>query len=210
MFKYLKICFYLILAVLIVFMISTVQAQLEMKTSTPFEKRLEPLNTPDETNQIKSNPPNQNKAIDTVYIDKETQTKSYIYKPKDAFKLVVTKDEVPNILPDKGVYGVISLRITPDYMSTSRVIYARSPYKFDRLNWAIKTGWNDTIPFFSRLVNFRKYLKPFDEPVYAHFYIMGVQEYPEYPGQYYHWPREALEDYYLYILEKIDAVSSQY
>jgi hypothetical protein len=89
------------------------------------------------------------------------------------------------------------------------VIYEKKPYKFDRLRWAIKTGWNETIPFFSRLSAFKKYLKPFETPVYAHFYIKGVKEYPEYPGQYFHWPREELEDYYLYILQKIDAVSSQ-
>jgi hypothetical protein len=123
--------------------------------------------------------------------------------------LVVTKNRYTDIKPSKDIYGIISLRINPDYKATSEVVFAKKQYRFDRLSWAIKTGWNETIPFFSRLTAFKKYLKPFNIPVYAHFYIKGVQEYEEYPGQYYHWPREELEEYYLYILKRIDAVATQ-
>ena len=203
---------YVSVFILISFVVVLCSAQqyYDMKKSTPFEKALPPLDRPDMPSYLKSNQSTTKpKTVEQVYVNPDNNRESYIYKPKIAFKLVVTRDEYPSILPDKSVSGVVSLRVTPDYMATSRVIYAKKKYKFDRLSWAIKTGWNETIPYFSRLPSFKKYLKTFYEPVYAHFYIMGVKEYSEYPGQYYHWPREALEDYYLYILQKIDSVAMQ-
>lgn len=188
---------------MVICLITRVQAQLEYEKNTPFVKKLLPLFEEQNPTELEEN------KVETVKVNNKTRQKTYIYRPGTAFKLVVTKERVPYIKPDKSVFAVISLRVTPDYLATSQVVYAKRPYKFDRLSWAIKTGWNEVIPFFSRLKEFKKYLKPFNEPVYGHFYIMGVREYPEYPGQYYHWPREALEDYYLYMLEKIDSVSSQ-
>lgn len=193
----------------VVILICSGQSYVEMKQSTPFEKRLAPLDRPETLVDDAIEPLEQKPPIESVYVNPDSKRESYVYKPKIAFSLVVTRDRYPEILPDKGVYGVITLRVTPDYKATSNVIYAKKKYRFDRLSWAIKTGWNETIPFLSRMQAFKKYLKPFNEPVYAHFYINGVQEYPEYPGQYYHLPREALEDYYLYILQKIDSVASQ-
>lgn len=185
------------------------QESFEYKPSTPFKKNLPAFPRSDNPNAPTLNEVNQYDNVKSVYVNPHTQSSSYIYKPKQAFTLVVSQDEYPDIAPDKGVCGIISLVVYPDYKATSRVIYVKKDYRFDRLSWAIKTGWNETIPFFSRLESFKKYLQPFDQPVYAHFYVMNAKEYPEYPGQYYHWPREALEDYYLYILQKIDAVASQ-
>lgn len=206
--NYLKKTFIIAVILILSVVIGTAQTPYEMKRETPFEKRLAPLEKPDDIKNLDYKNTEEYKDTKSQKIKDEHGT-TYVYQPQTAFKLVVTQEEYPHILPDKNVFGVISLRITSDYIATSRVIYAKQPYKFDRLNWAIRTGWNDTIPFFSRLEGFRKYLKPFDGPVYAHFYINGVKEYPEYPGQYFHWPREALEDYYLYILQKIDSVASQ-
>lgn len=185
------------------------QGYLEYKPTTPFQKKLPDLERPDNPNNNRENIRSSDLPDETIYVNPDSQRESYIYKPGNAFRLVVTKDKYPDILPDKSVYGVITLKVTSDYKATSRVIYSKKNYRFDRLSWAIRTGWNETIPFFSKLKGFSKYLKPFNTPVYAHFYINGVKEYPEYPGQFYHWPREALEDYYLYILQKIDAVASQ-
>ncbi|MGD9579918.1 MAG: hypothetical protein AB7V50_00965 [Vampirovibrionia bacterium] len=205
-----------ILSVLIVVfafaLINQVDIFSQIMTTTPFERELPPLEKPENTSvdSIRAEVEKESKPVlDNLYVNPETQVKSYIYKPNIAFTLVVTSDVYPDIKPDKSVYGVISLKISPDYKAAGRVIYAKKKYRFDRLSWAIETGWNETIPFFSRLSSFKKYLKPFNQPVYAHFYIMGVKEYPEYPTQYYHWPREALEDYYLYILRKIDSVATQ-
>jgi hypothetical protein len=184
------------------------QVHIEVTPSSPFEKQLPELSRPAEDMVYDPEYVNLKKG-EKLLQDHQQGSKTFVYQPKEAFKLVVTKRKYPKILPGKDIQGVVSLRITPDYLATSEVIFQRKPYRFDRLSWAIKTGWNDTIPYFSRLSSFKKYLKPFDVPVYAHFYIRGVKEYPEYPGQYYHWPREALEDYYLYILEKIDTVASQ-
>jgi len=182
----------------------------EIYESTPFERSLpsfeRPENTTVESLQIE-NIEEIKPKLDIIYVDPKSKVKSYIYKPKMAFTLVVSADRDLSVKPNKSVYGIISLKIAPNYKATSRVRYAKKRYRFDRLSWAIRTGWNETIPFFSRLSAFKRYLKPFNTPVYAHFYIMGVKEYPEYPTQYYHWPREPLEDYYLFILKKIDTVA---
>lgn len=183
----------------------------QQNNGSPFEKELPPLIIP-EYSRLPFTIKGQKKMampVESCYEDLKSGDKSYIYQPKEAFKLVISKNSSPLFLPEKDVYGIIRLTITPDYKAYSRVMYMKKPYRFDRLSWAIKTGWNDTIPFFSRLSAFKKYLEPFDVPVYAYFYIKGVREYPEYPGQYFHWPREELEEYYLYILRKIDTVASQ-
>lgn len=178
---------------------------------SPFEKNLPPLIVPVDSEKpvFVKDPSAITKPVETYYNDPKTGNKSYVYQPKEAFKIIVTKNRYPKILPDKSIYGVVSLTIAPGYKASSNVIYMKKKYKFDRLSWAIRTGWNETIPFLSRLNSFKKHLKSFSVPVYAHFYIKGVREYPEYPGQYYNWPREDLEDYYLYILQKIDTVASQ-
>lgn len=189
---------------------ANINSQIEL--STPFERMIPELERPENTS-VESLQSEEEEAItpklDTIYVDPQSLRKSYVYRPRMAFTLVVSSERYPDIKPDKSIFGVISLKITPDYQATSNVIYAKKKYHFDRLSWAIRTGWNETIPFFSRLSAFKKYLKPFSTPVYAHFYIRGIKEYPEYPTQYYHYPREALEDYYLYILRKIDAVAIQ-
>lgn len=191
--------------------VSPVYSQLDYdyKPSTPFAKKLPAFKRPGNPNPPTLKQVNQYDNVKSVYVNPDDQTTTYIYKPKNAFTLVVSQDEYPVIDPGKDVYGIVSLVVYPGYKAKSRVIYMKEDYRFDRLSWAIKTGWNETIPFFSRLESFKQYLEPFDQPVYAHFYIMDVKEYPEYPGQYYHWPREALEGYYLYILQKIDSVASQ-
>lgn len=181
------------------------QSWMEQKRTTPFEKKLPEFGRPDK--------PNYNEIIASaskhqVVITDNNNNKECVYQPGKAFRLVISKERFPEVKPDKDVFGIITLRVTPDYHATSKVIYAKEPYKFDRLNWAMRTGWNDVIPLFSRLSYFKEHLKPFSEPVYAHFYILDTREYPEYPGQHYHWPRENLEDYYFYILEKIDLVAS--
>lgn len=206
--KFLIVFFFVIVFVIV----NYANLKSQIYSTTPFEKSLPVFERPDNTSveslQVEDKE-EEKPELDTVYVNPVSKAKSYIYKPKFAFTLVVTSEVHPDIKPDKSVLGVISLKITPDYNATSNVIYVKKNYRFDRLSWAIKTGWNETIPFFSRLSAFKKYLKPFSEPVYAHFYIMGAREYPEYPGQHYHWPREALEDYYLYILRKIDTVAIQ-
>lgn len=198
--------------VIVVVIVNHANLKSQIYSTTPFDKSLPEFERPDNTSveslqdevEEESTP-----ILDTLYVDPVSKTKSYIYKPKFAFTLVVTSEVHPDIKPDRSVFGIVSLKIMPDYYATSNVMYAKKNYRFDRLSWAIKTGWNETIPFFSRLSAFKQYLKPFNTPVYAHFYIMGAREYPEYPGQHYHWPREALEDYYLYILRKIDTVAIQ-
>lgn len=205
-FKNIRNAFYAISVIAFIVCVSA-QTYPDMERSSPFEKQLAPLEKPNPTNINKLDilPETSNDKVEAeLYSQKD---KAYIYKPSKAFKLVVTAAEYPNVLPDKGIYGVISLKVDPGYEATSRIIYQLKPYKFDRLSWAMKTAWNDTVPFFSRIKSFQNHLKPFHYPVYAHFYIMGVREYPEYPGQYSYWPKEALEDYYFYILKKIDALA---
>ena len=196
--------FGLIILISTLLVVASGQSWLDQQRSTPFQKALPEFQRPEKIQyreQIAS-------VRHQVEITDNDNNKEYVYQPGKAFKLVVTKDKFPAVKPDKDVYGIIILRVTPDYKATSKVIYAKEPYKFDRLNWAMRTGWNEVIPLFSRLSLFKDHLKPFNEPVYAHFYILDVREYPEYPGQYCHWPRENLEDYYFYVLEKIDLVAN--